>query len=244
MLEDKQHIPKHIAIIMDGNNRWAKKRFLPSIAGHKAGVEAVRSVLKTCVAKQIEILTLFAFSSENWRRPSLEVKGLMELFLFAIRKEVKKLHASNIKLQIIGDLSKFSTDLQTEITKAQQLTVSNNACTLQIAANYGGQWDITCAAQKLAWQVKNQQLDVEHITPAILQQQLATHNLPPVDFLIRTGGECRISNFLLWQMAYAELYFIPILWPDFDEQAMLEALAEYARRHRLFGRTREQLTKC
>jgi len=245
MLEKQQSkVPQHIAIIMDGNNRWAKKRFLPSIAGHKAGVEAVRSVLKTCVKYQVKVLTLFAFSSENWRRPELEVKGLMELFLFAIKREVKKLHANNIKLKIIGDVSKFSSELQTEIVKSEQLTANNTACTLQIAANYGGRWDITQATQKLAAQVKNGALNAEDITPDLLQSHLITHNLPPVDFLIRTGGECRISNFLLWQLAYAELYFIKDLWPDFGEQAMMQALTEYANRHRLFGRTREQLAQC
>jgi len=237
-------IPQHVAIIMDGNNRWAKKRFLPSIAGHRAGVEMVRSVLKTCIKYQIKIITLFAFSSENWRRPELEVKGLMELFLFAIRREVKNLHKNGICLRVLGDLTRFNSDLQEEIVKAQQLTANNQACILQVAANYGGQWDITQATRKLAYKVKNNALEIEDITSDILQKHLTTQDLPAVDFLIRTGGEYRVSNFLLWQLAYAELYFVPTLWPDFDEQEMVKALEEYSKRHRLFGRTREQLDRC
>jgi len=234
-------VPQHVAIIMDGNNRWAKKRLLPSLAGHKAGVNNVHDVLVCCIKANIKVLTLFAFSSENWRRPPLEVKGLMELFLFAIRREVKSLHKNNICLRIIGDLSQFDDILRQEIINAQNLTANNTGCILQIAANYGGKWDITQAAQKIACKVQRNELVPADINTDLIEQHLITGNLPAVDFCIRTGGEKRISNFLLWQMAYAELYFVDTLWPDFGTKSMQQALQEYAKRYRLFGKTRQQV---
>jgi len=234
-------IPQHIAIIMDGNNRWAKQRLLPSIAGHRAGMESVRAVVKSCAEAGVGVLTLFAFSSENWQRPPSEVKALMGLFLSALHREVDKLEENGIRLRIIGERSRFSQKLQDEMQRAEAKCASGQRLLLQIAANYGGQWDITQAAQRLAQQVKEGRLQVADITPARFQQQLATGDLAPPDLCIRTGGERRISNFLLWQMAYAELYFSDLLWPDFGKQAMQQALACYARRERRFGRTSEQV---
>ncbi len=233
--------PQHVAIIMDGNNRWAKKRFMPSVAGHKAGVDAVRAVVETCAEAGVEVLTLFAFSSENWRRPADEVGALMSLFLLALRREVKKLAAHGIRLRILGDRSRFAPELQAAMAEAEALAAGGDGMLLQVAANYGGQWDITQATQRLAREVAAGHLQVEEITPDLLQRCLSTGTLPPVDLCIRTGGEQRISNFLLWQLAYAELYFSELLWPDFKHEAMRAALADFARRQRRFGRTSEQV---
>lgn len=233
--------PRHVAIIMDGNNRWAKKRFLPGIAGHKAGVKAVREVIETCADAGVEVLTLFAFSSENWRRPADEVSALMELFMAALRREVNKLDSNGIRLKILGELSRFHPDLQAAIARAEQQTAENTRFTLQIAANYGGRWDIAQAAQHLAQQVKDGQLEPQQISEALINQHLVTHNGPEPDLLIRTGGEQRISNFLLWQMAYTEFYFTDLYWPDFKRQAMQDALDSFTTRERRFGRTSEQL---
>ncbi len=233
--------PRHVAIIMDGNNRWAKKRFLPGIAGHKAGVKAVREVIETCADAGVEVLTLFAFSSENWKRPADEVSALMELFMAALRREVNKLDSNGIRLKILGELSRFHPDLQAAIARAEQQTAENTRFTLQIAANYGGRWDIAQAAQHLAQQVKDGQLEPQQISEALINQHLVTHNGPEPDLLIRTGGEQRISNFLLWQMAYTEFYFTDLYWPDFKRQAMQDALDSFTTRERRFGRTSEQL---
>lgn len=233
--------PRHVAIIMDGNNRWAKKRFLPGIAGHKAGVKAVREVIETCAEAGVEVLTLFAFSSENWKRPADEVSALMELFMIALRREVNKLDSNGIRLKILGDLGAFHPDLQAAIVSAEQQTAGNTRFTLQIAANYGGRWDIVQAAQQLAQQVKDGQLQPEQISEALLNQHLVTQNGPEPDLLIRTGGEQRVSNFLLWQMAYTEFYFTDLYWPDFKRQAMQDALDSFTTRERRFGRTSEQL---
>lgn len=234
-------MPRHVAIIMDGNNRWAKKRFMPGVAGHKAGVDAVRAVVETCAEAGVEVLTLFAFSSENWKRPADEVGALMGLFLMALRREVKKLAANGIRLRILGDRSRFQPELQVAMAEAEQLTAGGTGLLLQVAANYGGQWDITQAAQRLAREVAAGHLQVDEITPDLLQRCLITGELPAVDLCIRTGGEQRISNFLLWQLAYAELYFSELLWPDFKHEAMRAALADFACRQRRFGKTSEQV---
>ncbi|MBS7325514.1 MAG: di-trans,poly-cis-decaprenylcistransferase, partial [Thiopseudomonas sp.] len=223
------------------NNRWAKKRYLPGIAGHKAGVKAVREVIETCPDAGVEVLTLFAFSSENWKRHADEVSALMELFMAALRREVNKLDSNGIRLKILGELSRFHPDLQAAIARAEQQTAENTRFTLQIAANYGGRWDIAQAAQHLAQQVKDGQLEPQQISEALINQHLVTHNGPEPDLLIRTGGEQRISNFLLWQMAYTEFYFTDLYWPDFKRQAMQDALDSFTTRERRFGRTSEQL---
>ncbi|PYC28543.1 di-trans,poly-cis-decaprenylcistransferase [Aquipseudomonas alcaligenes] len=234
-------VPRHVAIIMDGNNRWAKKRLLPGVAGHKAGVDSVRAVIEVCAESGVEVLTLFAFSSENWQRPAEEVGALMELFLSALRREVKKLKENAISLRIIGDRSRFHPELQAAMREAEQLTAGDSRFVLQIAANYGGQWDIVQAAQRLAREVQGGHLRPEEITPELLQGCLATGDLPLPDLCIRTGGEHRISNFLLWQLAYSELYFSDLYWPDFKHDAMRKALADFATRQRRFGKTSEQV---
>lgn len=230
--------PKHIAIIMDGNGRWARKRFLPRVAGHKRGVETVRDVVKYCLNLKVEYLTLFAFSSENWRRPPEEVSFLMGLFMQALQREVQKLHKNNIKLIMIGDRSRFDAPLIAQIETAETLTANNTALTLTIAANYGGRWDILQAVNKM--QAAVPQLAgyyrEDHLTP-----YLSMSYAPEPDLFIRTGGEKRISNFLLWQLAYAEFYFTDTLWPDFDETAFNLAVQSYQNRERRFGRTSEQL---
>jgi undecaprenyl diphosphate synthase len=233
-------VPRHVAIIMDGNNRWAKKRLLPGVAGHKAGVDAVRAVIEVCVESGVEVLTLFAFSSENWQRPAEEVGALMELFLGALRREARKLSQNGIRLRIIGDRSRFHPELQAAMAEAEALT-SEGRFLLQVAANYGGQWDITQAARQLAERVQAGQLQVEQIDAAMLEGCLSTAGQPLPDLCIRTGGEHRISNFLLWQLAYSELYFSDLYWPDFKHEAMRKALANFATRQRRFGKTGDQV---
>ncbi|MGZ8262339.1 MAG: polyprenyl diphosphate synthase [Methylotenera sp.] len=233
-------IPKHIAVIMDGNGRWARKRFLPRIAGHKRGVETVRDLVKYCVSLKVDYLTLFAFSSENWRRPSEEVSFLMGLFMDALKREVVKLHQNNIKLVMIGDRSRFDDALIEKIEFSERLTANNSGLTLTIAANYGGRWDVLQAVNKMqlaAPQLAGNYLE-EHLTP-----YLSMSYAPEPDLFIRTGGEKRISNFLLWQLAYTELYFTDTLWPDFNEAAFNLAIESYQKRERRFGRTSEQLTE-
>lgn len=234
-------VPRHVAIIMDGNNRWAKKRLLPGVAGHKAGVDAVRAVIEVCAEAKVEVLTLFAFSSENWQRPAEEVGALMELFFTALRREARRLNDNRISLRIIGDRSRFHPELQVAMREAEAQTAGDGRFILQIAANYGGQWDIAQAAQHLAREVQAGHLQPEDITPQLLQACLATGDLPVPDLCIRTGGEHRISNFLLWQLAYAELYFSDLFWPDFKHEAMRSALADFASRQRRFGRTGDQI---
>ena len=233
-------VPRHVAIIMDGNNRWAKKRLLPGVAGHKAGVDAVRAVIEVCVESGVEVLTLFAFSSENWQRPAEEVGALMELFLGALRREARKLSQNGIRLRIIGDRSRFHPELQAAMAEAEALT-SEGRFLLQVAANYGGQWDITQAARQLAERVQAGQLQVEQIDASMLEGCLSTAGQPLPDLCIRTGGEHRISNFLLWQLAYSELYFSDLYWPDFKHEAMRKALANFATRQRRFGKTGDQV---
>ncbi|MFK5913879.1 MAG: isoprenyl transferase [Woeseiaceae bacterium] len=242
-LNVKANIPKHVAIIMDGNGRWAQKKGSPRIAGHKAGVETVRSVIQTCVDNGIEVVTLFAFSSENWRRPKKEVTLLMSLFLMALQREVKKLHKNGVKLRIIGDISAFDAKIQDHIKKSQDLTKDNKTLVLNIAANYGGQWDITESVKALAAKVEKGELKADEITADLIQQNLSMSDLPDPDLFIRTGGEQRISNFLIWQLAYSELYFTETLWPDFDREEFEKALASFAGRQRRFGHTGEQIEK-
>jgi len=235
--------PRHDAIIMDGNNRWAKSHKLSGVSGHKAGVKAVRAVVETCARQGVEVLTLFAFSSENWRRPEDEVSALMRLFLFALEREVKKLHRNNICLKIIGDRSAFNENLQAHMGKAEELTRDNTQMTLVIAANYGGHWDITQASQVVARKVQAGELTPSDITDDLIQQHLSIGDLPMPDLMIRTAGEQRISNFMLWHLAYTELYFSTVYWPDFREAEMEKALQAYAGRKRRFGQTDDQIAR-
>ncbi len=234
-------VPRHVAIIMDGNGRWAKSRGLPRHAGHKAGLDAVRRTVEACASAGIRTLTLFAFSSENWRRPQQEVGLLMDLFLTALKREVKRLNRNNVRLRIIGERSAFSERLQQRIAEAEAATSANDGLLLQIAANYGGRWDITQAARALCRQVAEGGLEPEQVDERRLASQLSSADLPDPDLFIRTGGEHRLSNFLLWQTAYSELYFTDRLWPEFDADCLRMALADYGRRQRRFGRTPEQL---
>lgn len=234
-------LPKHIAVIMDGNGRWAKEKGKPRVFGHKNGVKSVRRTISTAAQLGIQAITLFAFSSENWRRPQDEVGVLMELFFSVLTTEVKKLHRNNLRLRVIGDLSRFSKRLQDKISAAESLTENNTGMVVNIAANYGGKWDITNAVRRLAEDVSNGDIAAADITEQSIGQYLTMSDLPDVDLLIRTSGECRISNFMLWQLAYAELYFTPIYWPDFNEDSLVEAITWFVNRERRFGCTGEQI---
>jgi undecaprenyl diphosphate synthase len=229
-------VPRHVAIIMDGNGRWAKRRFLPRVGGHRRGVEAVREVVKACAQRGVEYLTLFAFSSENWRRPKDEVTVLMQLFLRALEQEVGKLHENGIRFKVVGDLTAFDPAIVELIKRGEDLTRANARLTLTIAANYGGRWDILQAANRCRVEDPD-----APITEERLARFLSMSYAPEPDLFIRTGGEQRVSNFLLWQLAYTELYFTEELWPDFGAQALEDAFASYRRRERRFGRTSEQL---
>lgn len=237
-IPEAPRVPRHVAIIMDGNGRWAKKRFLPRFAGHKRGVEAVRDTVKYCLEHGISYLTLFAFSSENWRRPEEEVNLLMQLFMRALQHEVQKLDKNGVRLKIIGDLSAFDAELQALICASEEKTAGNEKLTLTIAANYGGRWDILQAANRMAGDFPGKQ---GQWTEADLAPYLSMSYAPEPDLFIRTGGEERISNFLLWQLAYTELYFTETLWPEFDASAFDKALTSYRKRERRFGRTSEQI---
>lgn len=228
-------IPRHIAVIMDGNGRWAKKRLLPRVVGHKKGLDALENLCRVCSAQGVAYLTVFAFSTENWRRPADEVSFLMGLFLTALQKKVAQMHKNNLRLRVIGDRSRFSADIQNGIAQAEALTAANTGLTLTIAADYGGRWDILQAANALIAEGKTQ------IDEHDLSARLMLGDVPEPDLFIRTGGEMRISNFMLWQMAYAEFYFTDVLWPDFDEAEIRRAFASFRRRERRFGRTSEQL---
>lgn len=230
-------VPAHLAIIMDGNGRWARSRYLPRVAGHRRGVEAVRTVIRCCMERGISYLTLFAFSSENWRRPVEEVSFLMQLFMRALQNEVRRLHENGIRFRVIGDLSRFDPVLVGLIREAEQLTAENTRLTLTVAANYGGRWDIVEALNRLVARHPGRSDFHEDEIGA----ELALNYGPEPDLFVRTGGEQRISNFLLWQLAYTELYFTDTLWPDFDEAALDAAIASYQARERRFGRTSEQL---
>jgi undecaprenyl diphosphate synthase len=234
-------LPRHIAIIMDGNGRWAKQRHLPRVAGHKAGVDAVRNTVKYCAEKNIEVLTLFAFSSENWRRPEQEVNYLMDLFIMALEREAKKLHKQNIQLQIVGDRARFDTKLALQMEKAEKLTANNTGLKLIIAANYGGQWDITEACRQIAVDIEQGKMTSQTITSELIHSRLTTAGIPDPDLFIRTSGEQRISNFMIWQLSYSELYFSDVLWPDFNDKELDKALAFFAGRERRFGLISEQL---
>ena len=229
-------VPRHVAIIMDGNGRWAKKRFLPRVAGHRRGVEAVREAVKTCIERGVEYLTLFAFSSENWRRPQEEVTVLMQLFLRALEQEVGKLHNNDIRFKAVGDLSAFDPRIVKLIRQGEALTRDNKRLTLTVAANYGGRWDVLQAAERCRMEDP-----VAPFTEERLSRFLSMAYAPEPDLFIRTGGEQRVSNFLLWQLAYTELYFTEALWPDFDTAALDAAMASYRQRERRFGRTSEQI---
>ncbi len=234
-------MPRHVAIIMDGNGRWASKRHLPRVAGHRAGVENIRTLVSCAAKRGIAALTLFAFSSENWRRPPLEVRLLMDLFVMALDQEVQKLHENSVRLRVIGDRSLFPDKLQASIETAEGLTHNNTGLTLVIAANYGGQWDIANAARYLAGEVAAGRLTETDITPDRLATCLSASDLPFPDLFIRSGGEHRISNFMLWQLAYAELYFTECLWPDFGQAEFEQALSSYGSRQRRFGMTGDQV---
>jgi undecaprenyl diphosphate synthase len=230
-------VPRHIAIIMDGNGRWATKRLLPRVAGHVKGVDAVRKIVEACVDRGVEYLTLFAFSSENWRRPADEVSYLMGLFVTALEREVSKMHANNIRLKVVGDLSRFDAKLQDMIANAERRTANNTRLTVTVCANYGGRWDIMQATGKMVAANPG----VTEYTEEMLAPHLAMAYAPEPDLFIRTGGEERISNFLLWQLAYSELYFTDSFWPDFSPESLDTAIASYQSRERRFGRTGEQV---
>lgn len=234
-------LPQHIAIIMDGNGRWAKAQGKPRVFGHKNGVAAVRRTISTAAKLGIKAVTLFAFSSENWRRPEAEVGVLMELFITVLSTEVKKLHKNNLRLRVIGDKTRFSSRLQTKIAQAEELTSSNSGMVVNIAANYGGKWDITEAMRSIAVKVASGELSPDQIDETLITQSLTMSDIPEVDLLIRTSGECRISNFMLWQLAYAEMYFTPIYWPEFGKESLIEAVTWFVNRERRFGCTGEQV---
>ncbi|KQQ36041.1 UDP diphosphate synthase [Duganella sp. Leaf126] len=236
---DAPQVPRHVAMIMDGNGRWATKRFLPRVAGHVKGVEAVRTVVEACANRGVEYLTLFAFSSENWRRPEEEVSLLMRLFMTALEREVSKMHANNIRLRVVGDLSRFDDKLRTMIANAERKTANNTRLTVTVCANYGGRWDIMQAVGKMVAAHPG----MTDFSEAQLAPHLAMAYAPEPDLFIRTGGEQRISNFLLWQLAYTELFFTDTYWPDFSIERLDEAIASYQHRERRFGRTGAQLAE-
>ncbi|MGY6277051.1 isoprenyl transferase [Methylomonas sp. MgM2] len=233
--------PRHIAIIMDGNGRWAQKRMMPRIMGHHAGVKAVRNIVEYCAKENVEVLSLFAFSSENWRRPKEEVSLLMELFMSTLQTEVDRLDKNNIRLRIIGDKSAFHDQLQVKIREAEQQTAGNTGLTLVIAANYGGRWDVAQAVRKIVAGIKAGEIDEQAISEQLISEHLVTADLPEPDLFIRSGGEERVSNFLLWQLAYTELFFTDVLWPDFNRAMMQQAIDSFKGRQRRFGHTGEQI---
>ncbi|MFT4746305.1 MAG: undecaprenyl diphosphate synthase [Bermanella sp.] len=235
-------MPQHVAIIMDGNGRWAKEKGKHRTFGHKSGVKAVRASVSYALKNGVKVLTLFAFSSENWNRPTEEIGVLMELFKMVLGSEVKKLHKNNVSLRIIGDTSRFDSKLIKKIRDAETLTEKNDALILNVAANYGGRWDIVNATKELITHVQAGQIDIADVDESTFTRFISTANLPVVDLLIRTGGEQRISNFLLWQIAYAELYFSNDFWPDFNEAAFQAAVQAFTDRQRRFGKTSEQVS--
>ncbi len=241
MQAENKAVPRHVAIVMDGNGRWAKARLMPRLIGHQKGVESVRKVIRACNQAGVKCLTLFAFSSENWKRPLEEVSGLMSLFMLVLERETAALIRHNVSMRFIGDRSAFSGSLQEKIAAVEQQTSHCTGMVLLIAANYGGRWDILQATQKLAVKLVSGELSTQELTEQVLNQEISTFGLPEPDLFIRTGGEQRISNFLLWQLAYTELYFTDKLWPEFDEQALQEAFKAYASRQRRFGMTSEQI---
>jgi undecaprenyl diphosphate synthase len=239
--DERGILPVHVAIVMDGNGRWARQRGLPRTAGHRAGAKSVRAVVEECLRRAIPTLTVFAFSSENWRRPKSEVNVLLELFMTTLRLEIKRLIEHDVRFRVIGDLSAFSARFQEQIHAAEQATRDNGALTLQVAANYGGRWDMVQAVRRLGTDLMAGNLTLDNIDETAIGERLASAGLPDPDLFIRTGGEKRLSNFLLWQSAYAELYFSDLMWPEFDADAFSLALSDFARRQRRFGLTSEQL---
>jgi len=234
-------LPQHIAVVMDGNGRWANRRHMPRVAGHKAGVNATRRIVENCAKKNIRVLTIFAFSSENWRRPEKEVSSIMALFVSTISAEVKKLHKKNVCIKFIGDRSRFSDKLQYSINESEQLTQDNTGLRLNIAANYGGRNDIVHACKSLIEDIQQNKISIQDVTEDLLDSYISLHDVPAPDLFIRTGGEQRISNFLIWQLAYTELYFVDTLWPDFLDEDLETALNWYAGRQRRFGKTGQQI---
>ncbi len=227
--------PHHVAMVMDGNGRWASKRFLPRIAGHRQGVESLKRMVRACAQRQVRVLTVFAFSSENWSRPADEVSGLMELLALALSREVAQLHKEGVQLRFVGDRENLSDRVRQGLMAAEETTVNNGGLILNVCFNYGGRWDVAQAARKVAERG-------EPVTEAAISEAMALAPCPDPDLLIRTGGEYRLSNFLLWQAAYAELFFSPLLWPDFDEDALDQAFLEFQSRERRYGKTSAQLT--
>lgn len=236
-------VPQHVGIIMDGNGRWAKQQGKLRTIGHKAGVKSVRASVSFARRNNIKVLTLFAFSSENWNRPKEEVGVLMDLFKLVLTREVKKLHKNDVKLRVVGDISSFDDKLRDNIKQAEELTKNNKSLVLNIAANYGGRWDIVNAAKTLVGKVHQGEMSVDEIDEIAFDQCTSLYGLADLDLLIRTGGDRRVSNFLLWQLAYSELYFTPVLWPDFDEQQFASALDDFQSRQRRFGLTGEQVAQ-
>jgi undecaprenyl diphosphate synthase len=241
IIPEPRSVPRHVAIIMDGNGRWANRRLLPRVAGHRKGVEAVRASVRAAIEQGVEYLTLFAFSSENWRRPPEEVSILMDLFTRALEGEVAKLHKNGIRFKVIGDTARFDRRIRELIADGEARTAGNSRLTLTVAANYGGRWDIAQAARAYFAAHPDALANGRGVTPEAIEPYLAMAYAPEPDLFIRTGGEKRISNFLLWQLAYAELYFTDLLWPDFDETALAAAIQSYATRERRFGRTSAQV---
>jgi undecaprenyl diphosphate synthase len=239
---DKERLPRHIAIIMDGNGRWAKEQGHDRLYGHYHGVESVRNIVEGCAELGIEYLTLYAFSTENWERPEYEVVGLMELLVNTIRNEVESLNKNNIKLHVIGDMSMLPDYARRELNEALDITKANTGLNLVMALSYSGRWELLNAVKNIAHEVKKGKLSVEEIDQDILQQNLTTSNFPDPELMIRTSGEYRISNFLLYQLAYAELYFTNVRWPDFRKENLYEAILDYQGRERRFGKTGEQIT--
>jgi len=240
-MDDQVNIPRHIAIVMDGNGRWARAKHRPRLMGHKKGVEAVREIVKECSKLNVECLSLFAFSSENWKRPEEEITNLMGLFMMALEREAKALARNNVRLQIIGDLSHFSEKLQKKIKQVEDLTAKSDGLRLVVAANYGGRWDVTRATRAIAVKVEAKEKTIDSITEEDITDNLTTSGIPDPDLFIRTGGEKRISNFLIWQMSYTELYFTDVLWPDFDTDELHIAISDFSSRQRRFGKTSEQV---
>jgi undecaprenyl diphosphate synthase len=234
--------PRHIAVVMDGNGRWAKKRFLPRAAGHRAGVNATRLLVENCAAHGVEALTVFAFSSENWKRPKNEVDTLMSIFISTLKSEMNKLKKQNVRVKFIGDRHSFSDELQAVMSETEAQTAENTSLNLTIAANYGGRWDITQACKRIANKVSAGELSIDDINEALVSEEVSLADLSEIDLFIRTGGERRISNFVMWQLAYTELYFTDTLWPDFNDATLNEAIAWYGTRQRRFGKTSAQVS--
>ena len=241
---DGARLPRHVAIVMDGSGRWARRRRLPRFAGHRAGIEAAREIVRACGERNIEVLTLFAFSSENWRRPAGEVETLMGLFRTALERETRDLHEHNVRLGVVGERRSLDDMLCKRIIQAEELTRSNTGLRLNIAINYGGRWDVTQACRQIADRVRAGELEPDSITADLVDRFLSLSELPAPDLFVRTGGEMRVSNFLIWHLAYTELYFTDTLWPDFDRRSFDAALDAYAGRQRRFGRTTEQVVQA